>query len=197
MGYHIQKRHRGALLIFLATVLMALTGAENEPSPNRGTLPLRGDGTLPLKLMPDGGTLPLIVSGVARNPATAVSSRLKPKETSLSLDLSIARKTNRTHLPALELGICNEVFGPIWETGEGSGVLLVGNEELVVEATCINTLTNDVTLIASVDREETKLSCLVTALKTNKEVSVLNGRLACSLPISGSALHVFKALSQG
>jgi hypothetical protein len=211
MGLKIHNSHKVASLLFLASTLMFLTGADNDQSTNRGTLPLRGDGTLPL-MLPDGGTLPLIVAGVAINPTIVVPPNRKPKETALSLDLMIARKAK----PAVEIvapaeatienpeseavvdaGPCSEVFGPIWETATGVGTLLVGTEHLNIEASCINTLTNDVALIASIQREETKLSCLVTALRTTVELSALSGELACSLPVAGSALHVFKALSKG
>ncbi len=196
------------MLVFLASALVFLTGAENDQTADRGTLPLRGDGTLPL-MLPDGGTLPLMVSGVAINPTIVVPPNRKPKETALALDLQIARKAKPEVAPPLadadpaalapapELGQCADIFGPIWETGIGEGILLVGKEQLNIEASCINTLTKDVVLIASVEREEIKLSCLVTALRTTEELSALSGELACSLPVAGSKLLVFKALTQG
>lgn len=194
------------MLVFLASALVFLTGAENDQTADRGTLPLRGDGTLPL-MLPDGGTLPLMVSGVAINPTIVVPPNRKPKETALALDLQIARKAKpelaapladaALAAPAPELGQCADIFGPTWETGIGEGVLLVGKEHLNIEASCINTLTKEVVLIASVEREEIKLSCLVTALRTTEELSALSGELACSLPVAGSKLLVFKALTQG
>lgn len=204
MGQKIHTIRMGALLIFIASALTFLTGAEQDRG--RGTLPLRGDGTLPLRMLPDGGTLPLIVSGVAINPSLVVPPNRKPKETALSLNLQIASKAKEeiseldvieAAAPVPELNPCAEIFGPTWESGIGSGTLLVGSEQLTIEASCINTLTNDVTLIASVERKETKLSCLVTALRTTEELSALSGELACSLPVAGSTLLVFKALTQG
>jgi hypothetical protein len=204
MGHKIHKLQTGALLIFLVSVLTFLTGAEQDRG--RGTLPLRGDGTLPLRMLPDGGTLPLIVSGVAVNPTLAVPPNRIPKETSLALDLQIARKLKddvselealETAALASELGLCAEIFGPTWETGMGTGTLLIGKEHLTIETSCFNTLTKDVTLIASVKREEIKLSCLVTALRTTETLSALSGEVACSLPVAGSTLLVFKALTEG
>ena len=140
------------------------------------------------------------------DPTIVVLPSRKPKETALSLDLQIARKAKPAVAPAapvvepataVEIGQCADIFGSIWETGVGDGVLLVGKEQLSIEASCINTLTKDVVLIASIEREEIKLSCLVTALRTTKELSALSGELACSLPVAGSALHIFKALAEG
>ena len=209
MGHKIHKLQTGALLIFLVSALTFLTGAEHDKG--RGTLPLRGDGTLPLRVLPDGGTLPLIVSGVAVNPTLVVPPNRKPKETALALDLQIAKKAKPVEQaeaaatldakeetqPVVEVDQCVEVFGPTWETGISSGTLLVGKDQLVIEASCINTLTNDVALIASVEQKETKLSCLVTALRTTEGLSLLTGELSCSLPVAGSTLLVFKALTQG
>jgi hypothetical protein len=209
MGHKIHKLQMGALLIFLASALTFLTGAENDKG--RGTLPLRGDGTLPLRVLPDGGTLPLIVSGVAINPKIVVPPNRKPKETALALDLQIAKKAKpvvqveeaesldvlEASQPLVEVDQCVEVFGPTWETGISSGTLLVGKDQLIIDASCINTLTNDVALIASVEQKETTLSCLVTALRTTEGFSSLTGELSCSLPVAGATLLVFKALTQG
>lgn len=174
------------LALFLLSAMILLSGAETEGDAIfGGTLPLRGDGTLPLR-MPSDGTLPLIMSGIA-----AVSTQHEAGAIAMSIDVELAAGS-----PEATQVACAEVFGPIWQNISGSGVLLVGESELTLSDTCVNKLTQELALIAVARESSSPVSCFLTTLWTIQDGSAVSGELTCTDAVAGANEHVFRLVSQ-
>lgn len=163
------------LMGFLCAALVMLSGAQTDRA--GGTLPLRGGGTLPLR-MPAEGTLPLLMSG----DATAAVPEGAKGGVAMSVDIELGRATA---LPEVAEPACVQLFGPMWETADGGGFMIVGDEELEITAVCRQSLSGEVGLIAARTQSERAVSCFMTALTTTEDLTAVSGELTCSDTVAG------------
>jgi hypothetical protein len=167
-------------IAFLISALVMLSGAETDRS--GGTLPLRGGGTLPLR-MPADGTLPLQMTGDASAP---VNPGINP-DVAMSVDIELAQKPEPAALVTAPAGesACVQLFGPVWEHANGSGILVVGDEELQISDVCSHTITGEIALVASRVESDRTVSCFMTSLTTTEDLTAVNGELSCSEAVAG------------
>lgn len=166
------------LIAFLITALVMLSGAETDRS--GGTLPLRGGGTLPLR-MPADGTLPLLMTGDASAP---VPRGINP-DVAMSVDIELAQKQEVVAPAAAGESACVQLFGPVWEQATGSGILVVGDEELQISDVCSHTINGEIALVASRVESDRTVSCFMTSLTTTEDLTAVNGELSCSEAVAG------------